>query len=60
MNNFQAHIGIKGVVSDRLTGEPISGAIVWVWNGTDNSPIKHSVTTCMGYVTISKIFIKFS
>lgn len=44
-----AHSGIKGLVVDDVTGEPIPNAIVWVLNATDiyqnTEPIKHSVTT---------------
>ncbi|VDK41725.1 unnamed protein product [Anisakis simplex] len=42
-----AHLGIKGIVVDRITGQPIQNAIVWVRNGTEREPIKHPVTTCM-------------
>lgn len=49
-----AHIGIKGVVRDALSGEPIPNAVVWVRNvsGTEagaeggEAAIKHPVTTC--------------
>ncbi|KAH7731043.1 CRE-EGL-21 protein [Aphelenchoides avenae] len=43
-----AHLGIKGVVTDALTGKPIPNAIVWVRNVTANQledAIKHPVTT---------------
>uniref|UniRef100_A0A158R4K0 Peptidase_M14 domain-containing protein n=1 Tax=Syphacia muris TaxID=451379 RepID=A0A158R4K0_9BILA len=42
---WTVHSGIKGIVSDEETGEPISEAVVWVRNITDLTPIKHPVTT---------------
>ncbi|CAG9533466.1 unnamed protein product [Cercopithifilaria johnstoni] len=41
----KVHIGIKGVVMDRITGRPISEAVIWVTNSTENTPIKHPVTS---------------
>lgn len=43
---LQAHIGIKGTVMDKITGEPISEAVIWVKNSTEITPIKHPVTSC--------------
>jgi carboxypeptidase E len=44
-----SHSGIKGVVVDDSTGEPIPNAVVWVMNVTggakETEPIKHPVTT---------------
>uniref|UniRef100_A0A915LQS0 Peptidase M14 carboxypeptidase A domain-containing protein n=1 Tax=Meloidogyne javanica TaxID=6303 RepID=A0A915LQS0_MELJA len=45
-----AHMGIKGIVQDSETGEPIPNAVVWVRNVTKNgeekgNAIKHPVTT---------------
>uniref|UniRef100_A0A1I8B4B5 Peptidase_M14 domain-containing protein n=1 Tax=Meloidogyne hapla TaxID=6305 RepID=A0A1I8B4B5_MELHA len=45
-----AHIGIKGIVQDSETGEPIPNAVVWVRNITKNgkekgNSIKHPITT---------------
>ncbi|VDP58845.1 unnamed protein product [Heligmosomoides polygyrus] len=42
---FAVHSGIKGVVTDAVTGEPISQAVVWIKNGTAQMPIRHPVTT---------------
>lgn len=44
---WQAHIGIKGQVYDRVTMKPLNGAIIQVVNITDdkNDPIDHDVTT---------------
>lgn len=42
---WKAHSGVKGVVLDAITGEPINRAIVWIRNGTETVPIKHPVTT---------------
>ncbi|KAK6749708.1 hypothetical protein RB195_001985 [Necator americanus] len=39
------HSGIKGLVTDAVTGEPINEAIVWIRNGTAPLPIRHPVTT---------------
>uniref|UniRef100_A0A915PK79 Peptidase M14 carboxypeptidase A domain-containing protein n=1 Tax=Setaria digitata TaxID=48799 RepID=A0A915PK79_9BILA len=41
----KAHIGIKGIVMDKNTGEPISEAVIWVRNSTEIIPIKHPVTS---------------
>lgn len=47
-----AHIGIKGLVRDALSGQPIANAVVWVRNVTGGgeasaqAAIKHPVTTC--------------
>jgi len=40
---WRAHAGIKGVVVDARTGEPVEGALVWVRNGTQTIP--HPVST---------------
>jgi hypothetical protein len=48
---WQAHNGIKGIIYDKETGEPIAGAVVWVTNITDanqNVFIKHPVTSAVG------------
>jgi hypothetical protein len=45
---WKIHSGVKGVVSDATTGEPIEEAAVWVMNGTSNLPIKHAVQTGLG------------
>lgn len=44
---WQAHLGIKGIVTDRLTGGPVPYAIVEVWNTTNNTvkQIHHNVLT---------------
>lgn len=44
---WQAHIGIKGLVTDSLSGEPIADADVEVTNVTDGKPklIRHNVLT---------------
>ncbi|ETN76194.1 hypothetical protein NECAME_11860 [Necator americanus] len=42
---FAVHSGIKGLVTDAVTGEPINEAIVWIRNGTAPLPIRHPVTT---------------
>ncbi|XP_075547362.1 carboxypeptidase D-like [Dermacentor variabilis] len=44
---WQAHIGIKGLVTDSLSGEPIADADVEVTNVTDGEPrlIRHNVLT---------------
>ncbi|OZC07377.1 zinc carboxypeptidase [Onchocerca flexuosa] len=39
------HIGIKGTVMNKITGEPISNAVIWIKNSTDITPIKHPVTS---------------
>jgi carboxypeptidase E len=44
-----AHMGIKGLVQDALTGQPVANAIVWVRNvsaGEGERAIKHPITTC--------------
>jgi len=40
-----AHSGVKGLVVDAVTADPIEGAIVWIRNGTETIPIRHPVTT---------------
>ena len=43
-----AHMGIKGLVQDALTGQPVANAIVWVRNvsaGEGERAIKHPITT---------------
>lgn len=44
---WQSHIGVKGLVIDSASGEPIPQAIVWVKNltGETPTPIMHPVTT---------------
>lgn len=41
----KTHSGIKGIVIDKNTGEPISEAVIWTKNGTETTPIKHPVTS---------------
>jgi len=41
----QAHSGIKGIVVDAVSGEPIEGAVIWIRNGTEKMPIRHPVST---------------
>jgi len=44
----QVHIGVKGLVTDAETGQPIPGAIVWVANVTEPKNtlyIKHPITS---------------
>jgi carboxypeptidase E len=45
---WKIHSGVKGVVSDATSGEPIQEAAVWVLNGTSNLPIKHAVQSGLG------------
>jgi hypothetical protein len=40
-----AHSGVKGIIVDATTADPIEGAIVWIRNGTETIPIRHPVTT---------------
>ncbi|VDM47174.1 unnamed protein product [Toxocara canis] len=42
---WMVHLGIKGVVVDKDSGQPIAGAVIWVKNDTDGGLIKHPVTT---------------
>uniref|UniRef100_A0A915BC00 Peptidase M14 carboxypeptidase A domain-containing protein n=1 Tax=Parascaris univalens TaxID=6257 RepID=A0A915BC00_PARUN len=42
---WMVHTGIKGVVVDKQTGQPIVEAVVWIKNSTDERLIKHPVTT---------------
>uniref|UniRef100_A0A1I8ADR2 Peptidase_M14 domain-containing protein n=1 Tax=Steinernema glaseri TaxID=37863 RepID=A0A1I8ADR2_9BILA len=45
---WKAHTGIKGVVLDDVTKQPIAEAVIWVTNitaGQPEEPIKHPVTT---------------
>ncbi|VDM56201.1 unnamed protein product [Angiostrongylus costaricensis] len=42
---FAVHSGIKGLITNAVTGEPISEAVVWIRNGTDPMPIRHPVTS---------------
>lgn len=45
---WQANVGLKGIVSDAKSGQPIVNAVVWVRNitgGNFESAIKHPVTT---------------
>ncbi|VDL74480.1 unnamed protein product [Nippostrongylus brasiliensis] len=41
----KVHSGIKGLVIDAETKEPIPNAVIWVRNGTATAPIRHPVTT---------------
>lgn len=47
ITSFQSHIGIKGVVYDAKTKQPISNAIVHVANATGGQlmDIKHDITS---------------
>ncbi|CAJ0959160.1 unnamed protein product, partial [Mesorhabditis belari] len=45
---WKIHSGVKGAVTDGITGEPIEEAAVWVMNGTSSLPIKHAVQTGLG------------
>lgn len=42
---WKSHSGVKGMVVDAMTGEPIKRAVVWIRNGTETVPVKHPVTT---------------
>ncbi|KHJ95200.1 hypothetical protein OESDEN_04859 [Oesophagostomum dentatum] len=42
---FAVHAGIKGLITDAITGEPINEAVVWIRNGTSPLPIRHPVTS---------------
>ncbi|CAB3409229.1 unnamed protein product [Caenorhabditis bovis] len=42
---WKAHSGVKGMIVDAVSGEPIAHAVVWVRNGTDATPIRHPVTS---------------
>ncbi|GMT25463.1 hypothetical protein PFISCL1PPCAC_16760, partial [Pristionchus fissidentatus] len=42
---WKIHSGIKGLVIDGETGEPVKEATVWIKNATETNPIKHPVTT---------------
>jgi len=48
---WQSHIGIKGLITDAFTDEPIDNAVIWVVNVTDASneptPIAHPVTSAV-------------
>ncbi|XP_047004855.1 carboxypeptidase E-like [Schistocerca americana] len=47
---WQAHIGLKGVVTDALTGKPLANAVIHVANVTSGQPvhIRHDVTSVHG------------
>jgi hypothetical protein len=48
---WQSHIGIKGLITDKKTGEPIQDAVIWLTNTTDpKNPIiiTHPVTSAAG------------
>ncbi|XP_071439885.1 carboxypeptidase E-like [Hetaerina americana] len=47
---WQAHIGVKGVVKDALTGKPIANAIIHTKNITDgrSDDIEHDITSVHG------------
>lgn len=47
---WQAHIGVKGIVTDAITGEPISNALIHVRNITNGqrNDIMHDVTSVHG------------
>ncbi|KJH46367.1 zinc carboxypeptidase [Dictyocaulus viviparus] len=42
---FAIHSGIKGLITNAITGEPISNAVVWIRNGSNPMPIRHPVTS---------------
>ncbi|KAF8370770.1 egl-21 [Pristionchus pacificus] len=42
---WRIHSGIKGLVIDGESGEPVKEATVWIKNATEANPIKHPVTT---------------
>ncbi|GMR48790.1 hypothetical protein PMAYCL1PPCAC_18985, partial [Pristionchus mayeri] len=42
---WRIHSGIKGLVIDGETGEPVKEATIWIKNATESNPIKHPVTT---------------
>ncbi|CAD6195670.1 unnamed protein product [Caenorhabditis auriculariae] len=42
---WKTHSGVKGTIVDATDGEPITGAVVWVRNATEETPIKHPVTS---------------
>jgi len=47
---WQSHIGVKGMITDKQTGKPISDAVIWVTNVTDSSNhfvIQHTVTSSL-------------
>jgi hypothetical protein len=48
---WMSHIGIKGIIKDKKTGQPIPDAVIWLTNVTDaKNPviITHPVTSAMG------------
>jgi len=48
---YQTHTGIKGLITDKKTGQPIPDAVVWLTNVTDPKHqviITHPVTSAMG------------
>jgi len=42
---WKTHAGVKGLVVDAQSGEPVQEAVIWIRNGTESVPIKHPVTT---------------
>lgn len=61
--NFQSHLGFKGVVRDAVTGKPVKNAVVWVRNVTASNteaPIKHPVTTGNSLFINSHYNLRFS
>jgi len=47
---WQAHTGVKGLVTDAVTGSAVPQAVVWIKNvtGSEAVAIKHPVTTAIG------------
>jgi len=48
---WQSHIGIKGLITDKKTGQPVPDAVIWLTNVTDpKNPIviTHPVTSALG------------
>ncbi|KAE9556578.1 hypothetical protein FO519_000272 [Halicephalobus sp. NKZ332] len=43
---WQSHIGIKGIITDVVTGKPVANAVVWARNASStDGPIRHPVTS---------------
>ncbi|XP_035209611.1 carboxypeptidase E-like [Stegodyphus dumicola] len=45
---WESHIGVKGIVKDALSGQPIQGATIKVFNVTGNRRIDHDITSVRG------------
>jgi hypothetical protein len=48
---WQSHIGIKGLITDKKTGQPIPDAVIWLTNTSDSKNpiiITHPVTSATG------------